>query len=249
MESFFILGAPRSGTTMLRDIFKQVDELYSPEETHFFRFAAPYRGREYVQFYKNNPVLKKHREMDGVGDEDFFALMGSKRTKSDFTKAYCELVAKKKGAKAWFEKTPQNVYGLPLIIDQFPDAKIIHLVRHPLSVVKSLMEGKVMMPQGFIGGLNYWLESISIINVLKPAMGDRLIEVKYEDIQSEPYAVLSNILSGLGVKDAADFDLSHVHSEIKIPYEYFSSDQLQIAGEVLSGYPEKYGYSLIPGTA
>lgn len=244
MTPFFILGAPRSGTTMLRDIFKQVDELYSPEETHFFRWAAPYKGVEFMQFYRNNPVLKKHREMDGVDDDTFFDLVNQCKSKAEFTKLYCELVAEKKGARAWFEKTPQNVYGLPLIIDQFPDAKIIHLVRHPLSVIKSLMAGKVMRPQEFTGAMNYWMEAVAIVNVLKPVMGDRLTELRYEDLQENPRDQLIKVFSGLGYSGVNQLSLGHVKAEVKIPSVEFSEDNLEQVEQHLGKYMNVYGYSL-----
>lgn len=243
MKPFFILGAPRSGTTMLRDIFKQIDEYYSPEETHFFRWAAPYRGFEYNQFYENNPILKKHRKMDGISDERFFEIYESCDTRAEFTKAYCSEVARNKGAKAWFEKTPQNVYGLPLLIDQFPDAKIIHLVRHPLSVTKSLMTGKVMKPQSFVGGLNYWREAVAIVNMLKPVMGDQLIEIKYEDLQQDPHGVMDKLLSDV-VEAPKKLNLKHVKTKVDIPFTDFSTGDLDKALEIVGHYASLYGYSI-----
>lgn len=244
MKPFFILGAPRSGTTMLRDIFKQVDGYYSPEETHFFRWSAPYRGFEFDKYYQNNPVLKKHRQMDGISDDRFFELYESCNTKAEFTDAYCTEVAKKKGARAWFEKTPQNVYGLPILIDQFPEAKVIHLVRHPLSVVRSLMAGKVMMPQSFVGALNYWREAVATVNVLKPVMGEQLIEIRYEDIQSEPAGVMERLAREVIEEPVKKLKLSHVKTKIDIPYDHFSDEQIDLAIQMLGPYPSLYEYKL-----
>lgn len=244
MKPFFILGAPRSGTTMLRDIFKQIDELFSPEETHFFRWAAPFQGFEYNSFYEKNGVLIKHRGMDGISDERFFEIYTSCKTRAEFTDFYCSEVAKMKGATAWFEKTPQNVYGLPLLVDQFPDAKIIHLVRHPLSVVKSLMAGKVLKPQNLIGALNYWLEAVTIVNVLKPVMGDQLIEVRYEDLQLDPSGVIQKLSSQVIGGDKPPLKVGHVKTKIDIPYGAFSHEQIKTAEETLGKYPSLYNYRL-----
>ncbi|MDV6320551.1 sulfotransferase [Chromohalobacter sp. HP20-39] len=244
MKPFFILGAPRSGTTMLRDIFKQIEDYYSPEETHFFRWSAPYRGFEFGRYYQNNPVLKKHRQIDGISDERFFELYESCNTKAEFTDAYCTEVAKKKGAVSWFEKTPQNVYGLPMIIDQFPEAKVVHLVRHPLSVAKSLMAGKVMKPQSFVGALNYWREAVATVNVLKPVMGNQLIEIRYEDIQSDPAGAMERLVKEVIEKPVDQLNLNHVKTKIDIPYADFLDEQIDLAIQVLGQYPSHYGYEL-----
>lgn len=242
MKPFFILGAPRSGTTLLRDILRQVDELHSPEETHFYRISAPFGGVEFTNFYQKNPVMKKHRELDGISDEQFFDIYNGSYSRADFNSKYSTTVANAKGANSWFDKTPQNCYGLPLLLAQFPDAKFIHLVRHPLSVAKSLMEGKVMKPQSLIGSLNYWLEAVSIINVMKPILSDRLLEVKYEDLQQQAGEVINKIFLHLDTV-GQDIDLSNVRPASALPLSCFSQEDLSTADKILGKYPSLYEYS------
>lgn len=38
----------------------------------------------------------------------------------------------------WGWKDPRNTFTLPLWLDIFPDAKVIHIIRHPLDIVNSL---------------------------------------------------------------------------------------------------------------
>jgi hypothetical protein len=39
----------------------------------------------------------------------------------------------------WGWKDPRNTFTLPIWLDMFPDAKVIHIYRHPLDIVNSLM--------------------------------------------------------------------------------------------------------------
>lgn len=241
MEPFFILGAPRSGTTMLRDLFKQIDDVYSPEETHFFRWGCPFRGDEFNSIYQNNGVLRKHRELDGISDSEYNEVLGSSLTKKELTDNYCSLVARKKGKKYWFEKTPQNVYGLPLILDMYESAKIVHIVRNPISVVKSLKEGKVLKVEDVVGAANYWYESVAIINIMKSVMSDRLLEIKYEDLVVSPDDTLLKLSDFLGLHHEK-IDASGVVANKNSNGVDLSSDHSGVVEKICRKYMDIYGY-------
>lgn len=238
---FFIVGAPRSGTTMLRDIFKQIEDIYSPEETHFFRWATPFKGNEYNSIYENNKVLEKHREIDGITEEEFKEIYESSNTRREVNDKYCQKITELKGKKFWFEKTPQNVYGLPLLVDQYPEAIIIHIVRHPYDVVKSLNIGKVLKVDGIAGAANYWNESVSIVNVIKPFLGNRLIEIRYEDLTTSPQSVIEHLFSKLNL-DSSQLNLKHIKYKTSDYSDFFSEKDLSAINAICSNYMKQYAY-------
>lgn len=244
MSPFFIVGAPRSGTTMLRDIFKQVKGLYSPEETHIFRWAAPFKGNEYEFIYNNNKILKMHREIDEVSAQEFDEIYRKSNTKAAFNDAYCSFVAQRKGKEFWFEKSPQNVYGLPLIAALYDDIKIVHIVRHPYDVIKSLNVGKVLKVDSVAGAANYWFESVAIVNVIKPFLKDRLIEVKYEDLVHNSEETVKNLCDSLGIGEV-EFKLEHINASEKVYSDFFSHEEFEIIHEICEKYMELYGYTKV----
>ena len=71
----FILGCVRSGTTMLRNILRMHPHLASPEETHFFRWPEPFGTDAFARIVSSNPVLKRHREIDGITEQEFRQLL------------------------------------------------------------------------------------------------------------------------------------------------------------------------------
>lgn len=242
ISPFFIIGAPRSGTTMLRDVFKQIDFLYSPEETHIFRWAAPFKSNEYDFIYENNGILRKHRELDGVSDEVFEDIYNNSLTKQEFTQNYCQKVTEIKGKTHWFEKSPQNVYGLPVIASQYPDAKIIHIVRNPYDVIKSLCVGKVIKVDNIVGAANYWAESVAIVNLLKPVLQKTLFEVQYEQLLLKPHKTLSSMSSFLNI-NFSDFDFKHLKIREPKRQEYFSTVEFEIINKICGKYMDLYNYS------
>ena len=185
---FFIVGCVRSGTTMLRDVLRNHPNLAAPEETHFFRWAEPFGGVPFRQVVSGNRVLKRHREMDGIEESEFQTILDQSVSRADLCRRYMRLYIEKNkpGAKRWFDKTPQNVYGAAMIAGEMPDAKFIHIVRDPMDVVSSLRIGKIVKVQNLVGACSYWNEAAEIISVIKRAYPERVIEVRYEDFTHEP---------------------------------------------------------------
>jgi len=202
---FFILGCVRSGTTMLRDVLRAHPNLACPEETHFFRWASPFGTPEYIKACAESAVLKKHRAMDGISEEEFKKLLQTSRSRPQLMRRYMELFMgrNKPQATRWFDKTPQNVYGAAMIFDVFPKAKFVHIVRNPLDVVASLKLGRQMKVDDLYGAINYWNEALGIVNVLRRCGPARMHEVRYEDFAREPERCTAEILSFVGEQPVA----------------------------------------------
>lgn len=244
-DVFFILGSVRSGTTLLRDLLKIHPHLICPEETHMFRWGEPFHSTEYLHVNKVSETLIMHRKMDRVDEKDFINILESSRDRSDFMLKYMELfkIAQNRTASRCFDKTPQNVYGLPLIKAYFPTAKIIHIVRNPLNVVASLKQGKVLSPQTLTGAINFWKESILIINTLKPLFGDNLLELKYETLTNQTQETVSNILSFLE-ESALDLTqkIDHVRPAFDSYMDVLGKNEVTTVEAELSDLMRTYGY-------
>lgn len=197
---FFILGCPRSGTTLLRDLLRQHPALACPEETHFFRWPEPFGSGSYASRLIDNDVLRRHRELDGIDEQSFGELLRASASKADFCRAYMArfMAGRKPGARRWFDKTPQNVYGAALIAASMPEARFVHIVRHPVEVVASLRLGKVIQVRSLIGACNYWNEALEILSILRMAVPDRVHELRYEDLVSSPVERLAELLAFVG---------------------------------------------------
>lgn len=184
-QPLFIVGSMRSGSTWVRNMLRRVPSFICPEETHFLRWSEPFRSPGGMHPHTTNKVLKMHRELDGV-DPDVFELMLQRcPSKAHLHRTYIGAFAQAQGLSEpyrWFDKTPQNIYGLPLILAEFPRARVLHLVRNPLNVVASLQLGKQVNIPDLEGAINCWLEAVKIWDAIAPRFKKRTMEMRYEDL-------------------------------------------------------------------
>jgi hypothetical protein len=242
---FFIVGCPRSGTTMLRDLLRRHPRLECPEETHFFRWADPFGSPRYDEVYDTMDVFRRHHEADHVSDEDFDAARRSAKNRREMADAYGRLylAAVNNPAGRWFDKTPQNVYGLFLLSYMYPEARFVHIHRNPLNVAASLAEGRVMAKHGVKGAVNYWMEAMILINEYKKLGHARLLELPYEGVASDPVRHL-RILCDFLREDAALLDIGgvEVHPERNLYRTVLSEDDIRYVLDNTSPFLSLYGY-------
>jgi len=242
---FFILGCVRSGTTLLRDILRLHPRLESPEETHFFRWSFPLGTKLYEASYSGKKLFIEHREMDGVEHFDFYVALSITEDRKALMDWYGNEILKKSDnlEGRWFDKTPQNVYGLLLINEYYPESKFIHIHRHPLNVVASLMKGEVMPENEMRGAINYWMESMIIFNQFKQLAPDRLLEVEYESLVKNPRDHTRKILAFLGEDDSVfDYKKIKTHAEKNKYKKVLTSAQVDEVMARTEKYRAIYGY-------
>jgi len=246
---FFLVGCVRSGTTLLRDLLRQHDRLECPEETHFFRWADPFGTDRFRRTYKKSELMKRHREMDGVANFDFSYIMNNSQNRWQMSAGYGLAYLKAQGNPEgrWFDKTPQNVYGVLLISAAFPNAKYIHIHRHPLNVVASLLEGAVMPPHGLNGAINYWTEAVSILQQFRKVAGDRLIDIRYDDLTAAPLDTLHRLLGFLDEDPTLlRAELGNIHLEKNKYLEKLDDSQVRKVLEQTAEGRDIFGYGDTP---
>ena len=165
---FFIVGCVRSGTTMLRNLLRHHPNLACPEETHFYRIAEPFGTKAFLWWVTKNQTLVHHRKIDQVSESEFAELLARSTSRADLYGRYMTTFVKrhKPAARRWFDKTPQNVFGVAIAASEIPDARFVHIVRDPVNVVSSLRIGKVIKVDELEGACSYWNESAAILETL-----------------------------------------------------------------------------------
>jgi len=243
----FILGCVRSGTTLVRDLLRRQHGVICPEETHYFRYGEPFRTGGHSHPLLNAPTLKKHREMDGIPEVAFATMLAQSRTRGELMCRHVHHMAQARGLDdyKWFDKTPQNIYGLALIRAEFPKARFLHLVRNPLNVVASLKLGKVMKVTDIHGACNYWIEAVTIIQQMAPRLKDKLMELRYEDLAQDPVIHMQALLrfSGLG-DERGLYSPKDVHAERNQYLEVLTAEEADVVRRRCARLAEKYGYDL-----
>ena len=146
-EPIFVVGVPRSGTTLLRMMLNSHSRIAIAPETHFFRLFWANRHK-YGDLNKDNNFQKLWNDLTKCkyfGDlklknvqkiyEDLFN--GKRSYKAIFTKLIKEY-AKQHNKTRWGEKTPGHLEYIKTILSFYPHAKMIHIIRDPRDVALSL---------------------------------------------------------------------------------------------------------------
>jgi Sulfotransferase family len=144
----FVVGCPRSGTTLLRLMLDAHPDLSIPPESHFIPLVWRVRDRyETSGGFDGEKMardvfrgirfrdwsLPESEVLDELGRVAPSDLAGSIAC---FFCAY----AGRNGKERWGDKTPGYSMELPLLASLFPDARFVHLIRDGRDVALSLME-------------------------------------------------------------------------------------------------------------
>ena len=244
---FFILGCVRSGTTLLRDVLRTSPRLECPEETQYYRWGQPFASNGFLNQVLRPPLLKRHRKMDKVDEVLFEELIETSLSRKNLQDRYMSayLTTRSREGCRWFDKSPQNIYGLALLSHDYPTARFVHIVRNPLNVVASLMIGKVVSAPSVIAAANYWYEAVAILNTTRPLIKDRIHELRYERLISDPKAELGHLMDFVGEDPhSLSYDLSKIHPE-KDQYKKVLSDaDIALVREICGPWAKHYGYDL-----
>jgi hypothetical protein len=142
----FVVGCPRSGTTLLRRMLDAHPKLAITPETHWIPrwlergigvtpegFATP----ELVSRLLASPKFSR----TGIGRSKLERLLQGSRPVpyADFVRGFFDLYGRKEGKPLVGDKTPGYVRRLPLLHELFPEARIIHLIRDGRDVALSAL--------------------------------------------------------------------------------------------------------------
>ena len=140
----FVVGCPRSGTTLLQRMLDNHPMLAVANDTHFIPRAIDGLAEKTnppVTAELVNRVQNYHRfHRLGLSSEAVNRAADGAETYSAFVSALYAELAGSRGKPLAGEKTPDYVRHLPLLHTLFPHAKIIHIIRDGRDVALSVLE-------------------------------------------------------------------------------------------------------------
>jgi len=195
-----IVGAPRSGTTLLRLMLDSHPALAIPPETGFLKLAADLKGRDrklrerFVRALMTYPVEAPCWPDFEISEE---ALRTALTTITPFSiadgyRAFYRLYAGRFGKSRWGDKTPLYCMDLPTIRKVLPEARFVHIIRDGRAAALSLKR-MWFSPSEKIGDLaSYWRNCV--LEARRAGIGrPDYLEVRYEDLILNAEAALKTI--------------------------------------------------------
>ena len=206
-QKIFLVGCPRSGTTLLQQMLNAHSQVAITPETHFMRLfwqKSNYYGnlaedKNYSRLISDLVSLPEFTEMELHPDNFYQLAFQIHRDYGNLFNLLLEQFAKLKKAQVVGEKTPDHLRYIEPIYKFFPSALFIHIIRDPRAVVNSWR--KVNWSSGtIIGDTKIWQEDMRIINNLPTQIKSSLLTVFYEKLVLESEKTLRKICSFIGVE-------------------------------------------------
>jgi tetratricopeptide (TPR) repeat protein len=194
----FIVGLPRSGTTLVERIVSSHSEVASVGETQYMQMVIRRESGIDSEQKMTPSMIAAAAELDAsrIGD------------------GYMDMLEYRLGAEARFvDKLPFNILYLGFIVKAFPDARIVLVERNPMDCCFAMYKQVFTWAYKF----SYSLEGLSRFYVAyrrllahwRRVIGDRLIQVEYESLVADQEGQTRTLLDNLGLPFEAaclDFD-------------------------------------------
>jgi hypothetical protein len=216
----FVVGAGRSGTTLVRAALSAHSRIAVPPETHFLHTARPHGGLDgkvddpdaFWRSYAEHPRFLD-LGIDAARCRALFDRQRDPRMAAVF-RAILAAWLEQTGKPRVGEKTPGHARYMPQILREFPDARIVVLQRDPRAVVASQLKtpwvlagmGGGSVREGFIARsrmrqVAHYAENWRRIYAdhLPAVAGDERVAVfRYEDLVAAPREEFGRMCAFLG---------------------------------------------------
>ena len=178
----FIVGMPRSGTTLIEQIISNHPKVYAGDELNFLQNLYEKHFRD-----ENGDSFKNLQNFD---NKDF------KKISKEYINNLKEI---SNNSERVTDKLPINFKLIGLIKLILPNSKIIHCVRNPKDVCFSIYKNYFINRNlNFAYNLDEIVEYYILYNDLmshwKSVVKDFVIDVKYEELTSNPEIKIKNLL-------------------------------------------------------
>lgn len=219
----FIVGADRSGTTLLRLFLDAHRDLSIPAESWFLPaliehfpserpLSVPQQGAALAC------VMAHRRWQEGWRSTpaDYRALLsdGRQRTLAELVDAMYRTETARTGATRWGDKTPEYVMHVEPLAALFPDARFVHIVRDGRDVCQSLLR-KRWSDRGVtpFQVARYWDRAVHAGHDAAERLGpDRMHLVTYEELVLATERTLRRVCDFLGLPFDPPMLQAHEHA-------------------------------------
>jgi tetratricopeptide (TPR) repeat protein len=193
-QPLFVLGFPRSGTTLLEQTLTAHPRITAADELPFIIEIAELMPRllesplGYPEALAELWMADHREDLDNLRDH--------------YLRKVAQLGVVPEGA-AWFtDKMPLNETHLGLISLLFPESPLLHVVRHPLDVVLSVYSN--LLTHGFFcayaleSAARHYARVMDLVDHYRREMNLRYLRIRYEDIVDDQEASIRKVLDFIG---------------------------------------------------
>jgi len=203
---FFIVSAPRSGSTLLRLMLDAHPNLAVPPPDWLFDLVYPYLY-SYGDLRKPanllalaadmlaTPTIKKWPEKPAP---DELVKLSSEQTFAGLYAALHDWYARIEKKVRWGEKTPRNSFWVDEISALWPGAQFIHIVRDGRDQAIDISDSLLWPYSVYSGALLWQRYVVAIRDAAQRLAAGSFLEIRYEDLCADPEKIVKQICEFLG---------------------------------------------------
>jgi hypothetical protein len=247
-EAIFIVGAARSGTTLMRNILERSPRIAIARENHFlghlresegarfyFRRAGALESDATVRAIVEMVYSGEYQRRSRVREVSIFwrwlvenvpqtemesRLLAAERTERGMFAAFMRAYADFEGRPVMGEKTPAHIAYVDVLLEWFPDGRVVHMIRDPRGVYVSDLRrrrAKLRKPYTWIARVPGLLSLVILMQSVWVWRGaakrhfayeqrhpGKYRLVRFEDVVSSPDETLPDLFAFLGVEAPPD---------------------------------------------
>lgn len=240
-DPIFIVGFPRSGTTLLQALLATQEGLYSLPETHFFSIVSSRiktDENDNIESICLNEVFEKIKQMMGLEFPrpvaDKIIRMAEEKELSYkqlfemivFHYLYEQIDNYDSTRFRWIEKTPIHFYALERISTLYPAAKFVAIIRNPLPTINSGRKIPCQRKDPLTVVALRWDGMARLIQGFREKYPDRIYVLRYEDLVEDIEEQMSALCNFLGVEIRPELLKGYrdVSRKFILPWEEWKED-------------------------
>jgi hypothetical protein len=236
----FIIGYPRSGTTLFQSLLSTQDNLVSLPETHFFNWV------------RNNLKVKKDKIINKDVQKLIIIIRQRIPLSTNAEKQILKLIEEQLLSpkmlfeiividnllknidsigelkqKNWIEKTPDHVLYLDVILRWYPNAKFIYLVRNPEQAIISRRKNFINETNWKIEQhINAWKKSVEAFEKFQKNYPSKIKIIKLEDLTNNTNSTMIEICDFLKINFQEDklSNYKNIAKQVSLTSESWKKD-------------------------
>ena len=178
----FVIGMPRSGTTLVERLLSNHPAVQGLGEVYFFSAITQTRLHGYPESAANLDAAKLKALAMHYGEE------------------VCGLV---EGQSVWTDKMPGNFLFVGLILAVFPQARFVHVIRDAVDNAWSIYQQDFKSEQAYATNfadiVSYFRDYRRLMDHWQQVCGDSISTVSYENLVNDPAFVMGKLLTDCGL--------------------------------------------------
>lgn len=230
MQRTFVVGCPRSGTTIVQAMLARHPQVFTLPETDFFprllgglecRFGDVGAKPRRRTLARRLGLARRYGRREFVALQR--ALLGESDVRAPWMLDTCvsrfistlDQLAERAGRVGWIEKTPHHLLYLPEIEHYVPQARFVHVIRPGMDVLASIMDASLRYSNNsFNGGLLLWATRWNqAVDIHRSCIGMRNHHFVFlEDLVRKPVEEWHRLCDFLQLRPDAELDQAcHQH--------------------------------------